>query len=113
MDAIVIAPIVEDGWDDVLQEAKDADIPVILEDRTVTAPPTTCTRAGWVSTSRRKGVTAGEWAAETVRHTDTKMVVLEGTTGSGSGQRPRRGVRRGHRRHQDREDRLADRRLHP
>ena len=37
VDAIVIAPIVEDGWDDVLQEAKDAGIPVILEDRTVTA----------------------------------------------------------------------------
>ena len=28
VDAIVIAPIVEDGWDDVLQEAADADIPV-------------------------------------------------------------------------------------
>src|SRR5690606_13625327 len=38
VDAIVIAPIVEDGWDDVLKEAKDAKIPVILEDRTVTAP---------------------------------------------------------------------------
>ena len=28
VDAIVIAPIVEDGWDDVLQEAADAGIPV-------------------------------------------------------------------------------------
>ena len=37
VDAIVIAPIVEDGWEDVLQEAADAGIPVILEDRTVTA----------------------------------------------------------------------------
>ncbi len=37
VDAIVIAPIVEDGWDDVLNEAKEAGIPVILEDRTVTA----------------------------------------------------------------------------
>jgi simple sugar transport system substrate-binding protein len=35
VDAIVIAPIVEDGWDDVLQEASDAGIPVVLEDRTV------------------------------------------------------------------------------
>ncbi len=34
VDAIVIAPIVEDGWEDVLKEAKDAGIPVILEDRT-------------------------------------------------------------------------------
>ncbi len=37
VDAIVIAPIVSDGWDDVLQEAQDADIPVILEDRTLSA----------------------------------------------------------------------------
>ncbi len=37
VDAIVIAPIVSDGWDDVLKEAKNADIPVILEDRTVSA----------------------------------------------------------------------------
>ena len=38
VDAIVIAPIVSDGWDDVLKEAKSAKIPVILEDRTVSAP---------------------------------------------------------------------------
>src|SRR6187401_3713266 len=34
VDAIVMAPIVEDGWDDVLKEAQAAKIPVILEDRT-------------------------------------------------------------------------------
>ncbi len=37
VDAIVIAPITVDGWDDVLTEAKDAGIPVVLEDRTVSA----------------------------------------------------------------------------
>ena len=41
VDAIVMAPIVEDGWDDVLKEAQAAKIPVILEDRTVTAPDST------------------------------------------------------------------------
>src|SRR3954464_7108848 len=35
VDAIVIAPITVDGWDDVLKEAKAAKIPVILEDRTI------------------------------------------------------------------------------
>jgi simple sugar transport system substrate-binding protein len=81
VDAIVIAPIVEDGWEDVLQEAQDAGIPVILEDRTVTASEDLY--AAWVGLDfRREGVYAGEWAAETFGDTPTKMVVLEGTTGS-------------------------------
>ena len=81
VDAIVIAPIVEDGWDDVLQEAKDAGIPVILEDRTVSASDDLY--ESWVGLDfKQEGVMAGEWAAETFGDTPTKMVVLEGTTGS-------------------------------
>jgi ABC-type sugar transport system substrate-binding protein len=81
VDAIVIAPIVEDGWDDVLTEAKEADIPVILEDRTVTASDDLY--AAWVGLDfRKEGVTAGTWAAETFGDTPTNLVVLEGTTGS-------------------------------
>ena len=81
VDAIVIAPIVEDGWDDVLQEAKDADIPVILEDRTVTASDDLY--ASWVGLDfEKEGETAGTWAADNVGTEPTKMVVLEGTTGS-------------------------------
>ncbi len=81
VDAIVIAPIVEDGWDDVLQEAKDAGIPVVLEDRTVTAPDDLF--ESWVGLDfRKEGVMAGEWAAESYGGEATNMVVLEGTTGS-------------------------------
>ena len=80
VDAIVIAPIVEDGWDDVLQEAKDAEIPVILEDRTVTASEDLY--ATWVGLDfTLEGEKAGQWAAENFTEA-TKMVVLEGTTGS-------------------------------
>jgi len=81
VDAIVIAPIVSDGWDDVLQEAKDASIPVILEDRTVSASDDLF--ASWVGLDfKKEGVTAGTWAAENIGTEPTKMVVLEGTTGS-------------------------------
>lgn len=81
VDAIVLAPIVEDGWDDVLQEAKDADIPVVLEDRTVTSSDDLY--ASWVGLDfKQEGITAGEWAAENFGDQATKMVVLEGTTGS-------------------------------
>ncbi|MFV0633137.1 ABC transporter substrate-binding protein [Demequina sp.] len=81
VDAIVIAPVVEDGWDDVLEEAKEAGIPVILEDRTVSASEDLY--ASWVGLDfHAEGVKAGEWAAEQYGDTATKMVVLEGTTGS-------------------------------
>jgi len=80
VDAIVIAPIVEDGWDDVLTEAKDAGIPVILEDRTLTSPEDLY--AAWVGLDfKLEGTKAGEWAAKTFTE-PTNMVVLEGTTGS-------------------------------
>ena len=35
VDYIVLAPVTESGWDAVLKEAKDADIPVIIVDRMV------------------------------------------------------------------------------
>ncbi len=37
VDVIAFVPIVEDGWDNVLQEAKDANIPVIVVDRKIKA----------------------------------------------------------------------------
>jgi len=36
VDVIVFVPIVQDGWDNVLREAKDAGIPVIVYDRKLT-----------------------------------------------------------------------------
>ena len=38
VDAILIAPVVATGWDAVLKEAKEANIPVILLDRQIDAP---------------------------------------------------------------------------
>src|SRR6266487_3624210 len=37
VNVIALPPVVEDGWDAVLQEAKDANIPVIIVDRSVSA----------------------------------------------------------------------------
>lgn len=39
VDVIAFVPIVETGWDNVLQEAKDAHIPVIIVDRQISADP--------------------------------------------------------------------------
>ncbi|MDO7883638.1 ABC transporter substrate-binding protein [Antiquaquibacter soli] len=81
VDAIVIAPITVDGWDDVLKEAKDAGIPVILEDRTVSASDDLY--ATWVGLDfKQEGKTAGEWVADNFGAEPTNLVILEGTTGS-------------------------------
>ena len=81
VDAIVIAPITVDGWDDVLKEAKDAGIPVVLEDRTVSASDDLY--ESWVGLDfKKEGETAGKWVADNFGSTPTNLVVLEGTTGS-------------------------------
>lgn len=81
VDAIVIAPITVDGWDDVLTEAKDAGIPVVLEDRTVSASEDL--HASWVGLDfEQEGRTAGEWVKENFDGKGANLVVLEGTTGS-------------------------------
>ncbi|UYN84731.1 MAG: ABC transporter substrate-binding protein [Microcella sp.] len=81
VDAIVIAPIVVDGWDDVLNEAKDAGIPVILEDRTVSASEDLY--ASWIGLDfEQEGRTAGEWVVENFGDEGANLVILEGTTGS-------------------------------
>lgn len=38
VDVIGVSPVVETGWDSVFQEAKDADIPIILVDRRADVP---------------------------------------------------------------------------
>lgn len=39
VDVIVFVPIIADGWDNVLQEAKEANIPVLVIDRQINADP--------------------------------------------------------------------------
>lgn len=63
MQYIVLDPIVEDGYEDVLTQAKDAGIPVIVVDRNISADPSlyTC----WVGSDfTQEGVDAGEWLAQ-------------------------------------------------
>lgn len=60
VDYIVVAPIVENGWEEVLQEAKDADIPVIVVDRMMDVDEDMFT--AWVgSNTYWEGETAVEW----------------------------------------------------
>ncbi|PDT26869.1 sugar ABC transporter substrate-binding protein [Rhizobium sp. L9] len=81
VDAILIAPVVETGWDDVLKEAKEAKIPVILLDRTIKAPDDLYLTAV-TSDLVHEGKVAGDFLVKTVGDKKCNVVELQGTTGS-------------------------------
>lgn len=81
VDAILIAPVVATGWDAVLEEAKEAEIPVVLLDRMVDSDPSLyLTAVG--SNLVHEGEVAGQWLAATVGDKECRIVELQGTTGS-------------------------------
>jgi simple sugar transport system substrate-binding protein/ribose transport system substrate-binding protein len=84
VDIIAFSPVVESGWDAVLNEAKTANIPVILTDRAVDSPDTSLYKTFIGSDFVEEGKKAGEWVnKEFASATGTvNIVVLEGTTGS-------------------------------
>jgi simple sugar transport system substrate-binding protein len=80
VDAIIIAPVIETGWDQVLKEAQDAGIPVIIIDRNVTADESLyLTRVS--SDFVHEGRLAAAWLAQATLG-QCNIVELEGTIGS-------------------------------
>ncbi|MFN3661333.1 galactofuranose ABC transporter, galactofuranose-binding protein YtfQ [Yoonia sp.] len=81
VDAILLAPVVATGWDSVLEEAAEAEIPVVLLDRMVDSDPDLyLTAVG--SDLVHEGRVAGEWLVEAVDGAACRVVELQGTTGS-------------------------------
>lgn len=96
VDVIAFAPIVEHGWDTVLQEAKDAGIPVLLTDRLiVTDDPSLY--VGYVGADfLEEGRKAGRFLIEKAGReglTDLKIVELSGTLSSSPMQQRGEGFR--------------------
>jgi ABC-type sugar transport system substrate-binding protein len=81
VDAIFVAPVVATGWDEVLGEAKDAKIPVILLDRTVDADKSLYMTAV-TSDLVHEGNVAGKFLVDTTAGKPCNVVELQGTTGS-------------------------------
>lgn len=87
VDYIVLAPVTEDGWDTVLQEAKEAGIPVVIVDRMVNVADSnlfTC----WVGSDfELEGKKASEWLhhfsmAKNIAPQDMHIVNIQGTIGA-------------------------------
>jgi galactofuranose transport system substrate-binding protein len=81
VNAILLAPVVATGWDDVLKEAKEAKIPVILLDRGVDAPQDLYLTSV-ASDQVKEGRVAGEFLAKSVGDKECNIVELQGTVGS-------------------------------
>ena len=84
VDVIAFSPVVESGWDPVLNEAKRAHIPVILTDRAVDSKDKTLYKTFLGSDFIREGRWAGQWVLKAYNRTtkDVNIVELQGTTGS-------------------------------
>lgn len=87
VDYIVLAPVTETGWDTVLQEAKDAGIPVIIVDRKVDVSDDTLFTCWVGSDFELEGKKAAEWLKQftTVREIapgDIHIVNIQGTIGA-------------------------------
>ena len=61
VDYIVIAPVTDTGWDTVLQEAKQAGIPVIIVDRMIDTEDENLYVASVGTDKYAEGIKAGEW----------------------------------------------------
>ncbi|NUT18644.1 MAG: ABC transporter substrate-binding protein [Hamadaea sp.] len=84
VDVIAFSPVVESGWDAVLNEAKEAKIPVILTDRAIDSPDTSLYQTFLGSDFIKEGTLAGEWLAKQYegKNDPVNIVELQGTTGS-------------------------------
>ena len=81
VDVIAFSPIVEDGWDNVLMEAKDAGIPVILVDRDVNTEKEGLTACLIGADFYKEGVMAAEYLirkADSLGLEQVKIVEITG-----------------------------------
>jgi len=81
VDAIIIAPVVVTGWDQVLKEAKAAGIPVFLADRDVDTQDKSLFVTRISADFNLEGRLAGAWLAQATVG-NCQIVELQGTTGA-------------------------------
>lgn len=84
VDYIILMPISESGWDSVLQEAREAGIPVILVDRMVDVEDESLYAAHVGSDFFREGTAAAAWMEDTFQNAQEAVGIIhiQGTPGS-------------------------------
>ncbi len=81
VDAIILAPVVETGWEPVLKEIKQANIPVVLVDRGVKVSDESLYATLIASDFVEEGRRAAEWLTKKLNGKGN-IVELEGTVGA-------------------------------
>ncbi|HTA31770.1 MAG TPA: ABC transporter substrate-binding protein [Candidatus Cybelea sp.] len=81
VDAIILAPIVETGWEPVLREAKRSKIPVVLVDRGIKVSDDSLYATLIASDFISEGKMAGEWLAKQTGG-KANIIELQGTPGA-------------------------------
>lgn len=84
VDIIAIAPVVQTGWDEILEEVKKAGIPVIILDRSVNVKDSSLYVTFIGSDFFDEGVKAAKYMLDKMRHHAGRINIaeLQGTTGS-------------------------------
>jgi len=77
VDVIAFCPIVEEGWDNVLEEARAANIPVIVVDREINTESDRLYTAFIGSDFHREGVMAGLWMVERFEDVEGPIRIAE------------------------------------
>ena len=95
VDAIILSPVVETGWDNVLNEAKEAKIPVILTDRAIKTSRSDLYACFVGSDFNKEGRMAGEFLKKKFGYAkkDVNIVELYGTIGSSPAEGRHRGFK--------------------
>ncbi|WP_322902861.1 ABC transporter substrate-binding protein [Paenibacillus campi] len=84
VDIIAIAPVVQTGWEPILKEAKQADIPVIIIDRSVNVQDSSLYVTFIGSNFYEEGVKASKYMIDRMRHHPgiIRIAELQGTVSS-------------------------------
>lgn len=83
VDVIVFSPIVETGWDNVLNEAKQADIPVILVDRMIASENADALYTAYIGADfYAEGCRAGEYLIRKADHDHLEHVRIAEISGT-------------------------------
>lgn len=100
VDAIILAPVVETGWEPVLQEAKQSKIPVVLVDRGIKTADESLFATLIASDFVAEGRMAAEWLAKKTGG-KASIIELQGTPGAAPAIDRKRGFEEGLKAHPD------------
>lgn len=94
VDIIIFPPLVAEGWEDVLKEAKNANIPVIIADRTIVPNDTTLYSAFVGGNFTQEGKKVARWLiSNTDPNKNIKVLELRGLSGSSPAEQRAKGFR--------------------